>query len=127
MYRNFNPNPSAARVGDCVVRAICGVTDREWMDVYMSLAVEGLIMGDMPNANSVWGAYLRSLGFKRHVIPDDCPDRYNVVDFCNDHRNGKYVLALNGHVIWCKDGDYYDSWDSGNERPVYYWCKDGDE
>ena len=84
-------------------------------------------MGDLPNANSVWGAYLRSLGFTRNVIPDTCPDCYTVAEFCNDHRSGKYVIALNGHVVCCKDGDYYDSWDSGNERPVYYWSKEEDD
>lgn len=124
MYRNFNPNPTAARVGDCTVRAICGVTGRDWIDVYIDLAVQGMTMGDMPNANSVWGAYLRSLGFKRYVIPDNCPDCYTVADFCSDHPSGNYVLALNGHVVCCADGDYYDSWDSGGERPVYYWCKE---
>lgn len=126
MYRKYNPNPTAARVGDCTVRAICGVTDREWIDVYLSLAAEGLIMGDMPNANSVWGSYLRSLGFKRHVIPDTCPNCYTVEDFCADHPEGRYVLALNGHVVCAKGGDWFDSWDSGGERPVYYWEKEGD-
>lgn len=124
MYREYNPNPTAARFGDCTVRAICGVTDRDWKDVYMSLAVEGLVLGDMPSANSVWGAYLRSLGYRRSVIPDTCPDCYTVADFCRDHPRGRYVLALNGHVVCCRDGDYYDSWDSGNERPVYYWHKE---
>lgn len=126
MYRNFNPNPTAARVGDCTVRAICGVTDRDWIDVYLSLAVEGLVVGDMPNANSVWGSYLRSLGFKRHVIPDNCPNCYTVADFCRDHPDGRYVLALNGHVVCVKGGDWFDSWDSGGEIPVYYWQKEGD-
>ena len=124
MYRYFNPNPVAARVGDCTVRAICGATDHEWIDIYIDLAIQGLMMGDLPNANSVWGAYLRSIGFKRCVIPDTCPDCYTVADFCADHPKGCYVLALNGHVICCKDGDYYDSWDSGNERPVYYWHRE---
>lgn len=127
MYNPYNPNPTAARVGDCTIRAICGVTGRDWIDVYLALAVQGLIMGDMPNANSVWGAYLRSLGFKRHVIPDTCPDCYTVSDFADDHKNGRYVLALNGHVVCVKDGDYYDSWDSGNERPVYYWTEERKE
>ena len=126
MFRQYNPNPQAARVGDCTVRAICGATDRDWIDVYLSLAVEGLVLGDMPNANSVWGSYLRSLGFRRHVIPDICPNCYTVADFCRDHPYGRYVLALNGHVVCVKGGDWFDSWDSGGEIPVYYWQKEGD-
>lgn len=121
MFRKFNPNPTAACVGDCTVRAISGVTGRAWEDVYMSLAVQGLMMGDMPSANSVWGAYLRSQGFKRNIVPDTCPDCYTVAEFCKEHPKGRYVLACNGHVVCCKDGDYYDNWDSGREHPVYYW------
>ena len=125
MFVQWNPNPAAARVGDCVIRAICGVTGKAWEDVYLSLACEGLIMGDMPNANNVWGSYLRSMGYKRHVIPDTCPDCYTVAQFAQDHPRGRYVLALNGHVVCVKDGgNYYDTWDSGDELPVYYWSKD---
>lgn len=124
MYVSFNPNPKGARVGDCTVRAICGVTDRKWEDVYLDLALEGLIKNDMPNANSVWGSYLKSLGYKRHLIPDTCPDCYTVNDFCTDHKTGSYVLALNGHVVCVRDGNYMDSWDSGAEIPAYYWKKE---
>lgn len=124
MYRCFNPNPKAVRVGDCVIRAICGVTGKDWVDVYTSLCTEGLVHGDMPNSNAVWGSYLRGMGYKRSALSDECPDCYTVEQFCKDHPHGKYVLALSGHVVCVKNGDYYDSWDSGKECPAYYWCKE---
>lgn len=43
----------------------------------------------MPNANSVWGAYLRYRGYERHFLPDDCPDCYSVENFCTDHQKGE--------------------------------------
>ena len=124
MYSAYNPNPMGARVGDCTVRAISRATGESWDAVYCGLCVEGLRLCDMPTANHVWGAYLRRHGFRRRALPDDCPDCYTVADFCRDHPNGTYVLAISGHVVCVADGIYYDTWDSGSESPAYYWYKE---
>jgi hypothetical protein len=120
----FNPNPHGTRTGDCAVRAVARATEQPWSNAYTALSVTGHMMGDLPNANRVWGAYLKSKGFKREIIPDTCPDCYTVEDFAADHPHGMYVLALENHVVTVYDGDYYDSWDSGNEVPLYYWHKE---
>jgi hypothetical protein len=57
------------------------------------------------------------------MIPDSYPDEYSVIDFCEEHPTGTYLLALREHVVCVRDGQYYDSWDSGEESPVYYWQK----
>lgn len=121
----YNPNPIAARTGDCTVRAISKLTGQTWEQTYIDLCAFGLMMCDLPAANSVWGGYLRSKGFHRYLIPDTCPDCYTVNDFAEDHPNGDYLLALNGHVVAVMDGHYFDSWDSGAEVPIYYWQKEG--
>lgn len=120
----WNPNPHGKRVGDCTVRAVAKGTGESWEDAYSGMALEGFLLSDMPSANNVWGAYLRRKGFKRHIIPDTCPDCYTVKDFCKDHPKGMYIVALHGHVIAVNDGDYFDSWDSGNETPLYYFQKE---
>lgn len=124
MYVNYNPNPIAARVGDCTVRAIAKATDQTWEKVYIVLCSYGLMMADMPSANNVWGAYLRALGYRRYVVPQTCPDCYTVAQFAEDHPEGTYILALSGHVVCCKDGTVFDSWDSSAECPIYYWTKE---
>lgn len=124
MYSAYNPNPIGARVGDCTVRAIAKATGQSWERVYMGLCVDGFSLGDMPSANHVWGAYLRRNGFRRHALPDTFPDCCTVADFCRDHPHGVYVLAISGHVVCAVDGDWYDTWDSGGEIPVYYWAKE---
>ena len=45
-------------------------------------------------------------------------------EFARDHPRGVYVLALSSHVVCVEDGKYFDSWDSGNEIPLFYWEKE---
>lgn len=121
MYSYYNPNPANKIVGDCVIRGLSIVLDKRWEEVYDELTDFGKRMYDMPSSNSVWSEYLYSKGFTRRIIPDSCPACYTVRRFCDDHRNGAYLLATGSHVIAVIDGNYYDTWDSGDEIPVYYY------
>lgn len=121
MYSYYNINPQRKNVGDCVVRAISKATERDWGDTYLALCVQGYIDCDMPSANAVWGDYLRSLGYRRHIVPDTCPDCYTVNQFAEEHPEGTYILALSGHVVCVQDGVIWDSWNSGNEIVLYFW------
>lgn len=119
----YNPNPEREIVGDCVVRAVAKLTGESWDDVYLGLCTQGFVMKDLPNANHVWGAYLRTRGFVRMPVPNTCPDCYTVAEFCEDNQNGKFLLATGEHAVAVVDGDYYDTWDSGNEVPIYFWTR----
>lgn len=123
-YINYNANPRRNNVGDCTVRAISKALDQDWETTYCGMALQGYAMRDMPSANAVWGSYLRRKGYHRNVLPNTCPDCYTVRDFCEDYPTGVYILALQSHVIAVIDGDYYDTWDSGDETPIYYWQKE---
>jgi hypothetical protein len=120
-YINYNANPLGKRVGDCVIRAISKVTDQDWQTTYSGLALQGYMLFDMQSANNVWASYLRKKGFRRHIVPDTCPDCYSVKDFCKDHPDGVYLLSLNKHVVAVVNGDYYDSFDCGDEPVIYYF------
>ncbi len=124
MWRQHNENPLGRNVGDCTVRAIATATGLTWDTAYLWLCVYGFAMKDMPSANAVWGAFLKARGFTRHFIPDQCPDCYTVEDFCRDHPEGTFVLALSTHVLTVIDGEFYDTWPSGQELPTYYWTKE---
>lgn len=124
MWHYINPNPYNNFVGDCTVRAISIILNQDWDETYLYLTMKGYEMGDMPSSNAVWGAYLKSMGFKRYIIPNECPDCYTVKDFCKDHPKGHYILATGTHVIAIIDGFYYDTWDSGELIPIYYWKKE---
>lgn len=103
MYIFYNNNPSGLKIGDCVVRAISTALNQPWERTYIDLCIEGFMFADMPNANQVWASYLRSKGFLRHSLPDNCPDCYTIADFARDHKNGVYVVATGSHAVCVKD------------------------
>lgn len=122
-WQPLNLNPANHRVGDCVVRAISKALGQDWETTYAELAMYGFMRCDMPNANHVWGAYLKSRDYKQYLIDDKGKSIYTVEDFCQDNPNGTYILAIDGHVVCVVDGHYFDSWNSGKEIPIYYWTK----
>lgn len=123
-YINYNPNPVRKLVGDCVIRAISKCLNKDWEDTYLAVVMKGYMMHDMPSSNDVWGTYLMENGFRRYVIPDTCPTCYTVQQFCEDNPDLTGILATGTHVIAVEGGNYYDTWDSGNEVPIYYWRKE---
>lgn len=123
-YVYYNPNPKGNLVGDCVIRSISKLTNQDWDTTYIDIILQGFAMKDMPSSNAVWAAYLLENGYQRKVIPNTCPDCYTVNDFANEHPQGKYLLAIGTHVVAVEDGNYYDSWDSGNEIPMFYFTKE---
>ena len=123
MFVLYNPNPVGRKVGDCAVRAVAKALDIPWEISYLMLARNGYLMGDMPSADSVWGAVLRENGFYRSVIPNKCPECFTAEQFCKDHPKGVFVLGFGGHVATVVDGNLYDAWDSSNEIPQYFWYK----
>ena len=122
MWKYYNPNPRGNNyAGDCVIRAISRATGKEWGLVFAGLSIDGYFSGDWGNSNGVWDGYLRKLGYKRHILPNACPFCYTVEDFAKDYPAGTYILGTGTHAVTVVDGDYYDSWDSGGEVPIYYY------
>lgn len=123
MWIKYNPNPTGRNVGDCAVRAVAKALGTDWENAYSMIVENGYAMGDMPSADSVWGAVLRQNGFYRKAIPNTCPDCYTAADFCLDNPYGTFVLAFGGHVATVVDGNLYDSWNSSQMIPVYVWYR----
>ena len=122
-YQYFQNNPSGKILGDCVVRAISLATDESWQKTYIGLALQGFLMSDLPNSDSVWGAYLKNNGFVRHSIPNTCPDCYTIEDFALEHPEGVYVLGTGTHAVCLINGTIMDAWDSSTETPIFYYTR----
>lgn len=108
-------------VPDCVVRAIAIALNRTWTDVYDDLCLVGRIECNMPSADPVWGKYLYQMGFEPFLLPEACPECITVEHFCKMYPYGTYIIGTGSHAIAVIDGDYYDSWDSGNTVPSFFW------
>lgn len=122
-WQSYNANRDGERVGDCTVRAISTLLDQSWDETYIGLCLQGYIMASMPSENAVWGAYMHHKGWRRGMVEDACPECFTVRDFCERFPRGKYLLAISGHVVAVMDGDYYDSFDSGENVPIYFWAE----
>ena len=122
-YVRYNANPNGNKTIDCSVRAVSLLLGQTWDETYIGVFCVGYRMKDMPSSDAVWRSYLRRKGYTLTPLPNTCPDCYTVRDFCNDFPYGRYLLKLNEHVVTVVNGNYYDTWDSGNEVPIYYYSK----
>lgn len=123
MYSYYNANPYKIRVGDCVIRAISKALNQSWEDTYIDLTIQGYLMGDLLSSNAVWGAYLKSKGFTRDIVSNDCPECYTIEDFCNEHQKGVFVIGTGTHAVCVVDSTIFDTWNSSGETPIYYYHK----
>ena len=124
MYSYYNANPYKIRVGDCVIRAISKALNQPWEDTYIDLTIQGYLMGDLLSSNAVWGAYLKSKGFIRDIVSNDCPECYTINDFCEEYPQGIYIIGTGTHAVCVIDGTIFDTWMSGDETPIYFYRKE---
>ena len=114
-FIRYNANPFNNDTIDCVIRGISKVMDITWDEAYIRLFVKGYELKEIFSRNNVWSEFLEDNGYKQYLVPDMCPNCITVDEFSNTHTDGKYLLGTGSHVIAVVNGDYYDTWDSGNE------------
>ena len=124
MYKYYNPTPLGRRtVGDCAVRAVAKAIGVSWDEAHDMLSDMSKKMGTVMNDNDVISAVLRMHGFYKEGFPWTCRDCYTVREFARDNPVGTYVVGTGSHVITVINGDYYDTWRSGDESIIYFWTK----
>ena len=121
MWRRVNPNPKGRVKPDCVIRAIALATGQTWYDVYDDLYAVGREECSVPSDNTVWGKYLYDMGFEPFLIENSCRECVTVKEFCKRYPYGVYIIGTGNHATCVINGDYWDSWNSGNEVPSYFW------
>lgn len=121
MWIKYNANPVANRVEDCAIRAVAVAMDIPWDDAFDLIADSAKAMGGVMHLNAAFGAVLRQNGFRRYIIPNHCPDCYSIKDFCRDHPEGTFVVGTDSHVVAVINGNYIDSFNSGDLIAIYYW------
>ena len=121
MFVEFNPNPKSYHTDDHAIRSVAKVLNMKWEQAYKELAEHGMRLGEMMHKSSVWGDLLAEHGFARYSISNNCPNCYTVSDFAMDHPLGTYVLGTGDYSVAVIDGDWFDTWDSGDEVPIFYY------
>ena len=121
MWIPRNPNPQHKEVPDCVIRAISIALNISWYQVYDELCDVGRRDANVPSADTVWGHYLYSKGFEPFLLPMTCPKCTTINEFTKMYPFGIYIIGTGTHAVAIIDGNYYDSWDSGNEIPSFFW------
>lgn len=120
-YVYYNPNPKNKKTTDCVIRMLCNVYDIPWTEAFLRLSGIVLSEYEMPSSNYIWEKYLLGNGYKKALLPSQCPDCMTVSNFADMYNEGTYIVCTGNHVVAVKDGDYYDAWDSGDEVITYYF------
>ena len=121
MWVYANPNPCRQEEPDCVVRAICIATNHTWDDVHWDLCILSHVNCTMPSVNWLWELYLKKHGFEKFLLPDACPKCVTVREFAKRYPRGTYIIGTGSHAVCVMDGDWLDSWDSGDEIPTYFF------
>jgi hypothetical protein len=55
------------------------------------------------------------------MLPETCPRCTTISEFARLYPKGIYIIGTGNHAVAVIDGDYYDSWDSGDEIPSFFW------
>lgn len=124
MYKYYQPNPQQKKTDDCVIRALTKALDCDWDTASVYAMTQQIRDADIFVKNYVWGNLLLRNGYTKHSLPNTCPDCYTIKDFANDYRRGTYIVGTGDHVLAVIDGDYYDSFDSGEMIPIIYYRKE---
>ena len=121
MWIYANPNLEKKEVPDCVIRAICIALNKPWLEVSDELYLVARSQYSITSDDNIWGRYLYSLGFEPFVLPSICPKCVAIKEFAAMYPYGTYIIGTGYHAVAVLDGNYYDSWDSGNEIATFFW------
>ena len=119
-YTYFQPNhlDTKDEYGDCVIRALCNVFDKTWIETF-NIIVPYEIKYQCPISCMPLKLYkevMSESGFEYIGISNKKgTKRPTVKEFAKKNKDGVYILSLANHWSSVKDGSYYDTWDCGDK------------
>ena len=121
MWIKANPNPAGKEGSDCVIRAVSIALNMPWFQTFDELCSVARDDCNMPSADVVWGHYLYLKGFEPFLLPRKCPRCITVREFTQMFPAGVFIIGTGSHAVAIINGNYYDSWDSGEEIASFFW------
>ena len=130
IYRYYQPNDKDTKDNhsDCVIRALTKVVNKEWLAIFDDLLPYARDMQCMQSERMCYEEYLFDNGFAYQGISNrKGSKRPTVESFAKDHKQGNYLVNVANHVVAISDGNYYDTWDSGDCCLYGYYYKEEGE
>ena len=120
-WHKYNPNPKGKNTGDCTIRAYCAAFDIDWDEAYdiaSEIAKENSVILDDSKVvpKILIEAFNCEVDSKYNKKSVKAKERLTVNNFAMSHPYGTYILHIRGHLVTCKNGEYWDSWDSGDKK-----------
>lgn len=117
-WKKYNPNPLNKNVRDCTFRAYCAAFDITWDEGFDTAVKFAKQLKQLPNEGKVMDMVIEHYGgsIDEEYKNKKRGERLTVNQFAMSHPYGIYILCVRGHMVTIKNGEYYDTWDSGDKK-----------
>ena len=118
-WKEFNPNPKERNIGDCTLRSYCAAFGISWdkaFDIASKVAKENSSMIQYVADKVLVEEFNCVVDEKYNKKTVKSKDRIKVNEFALSHPYGTYILHVPKHQVTVINGEYWDSWDSGDKK-----------
>lgn len=118
-WKEFNPNPKERNIGDCTLRSYCAAFGISWdkaFDIASRVAKENSSMIQYVADKVLVEEFNCVVDEKYNKKTVKSKDRIKVNEFALSHPYGTYILHVPKHQVTVVNGEYWDSWDSGDKK-----------
>lgn len=137
MFKQFNNNPKCKIIKrgkkkgqkeikcDCVIRCMQLAWNTDWLTAAKRLAERSFELCDIQTSNAVYESFCESAKIDAK-IEDSFTGRKRykrVKEFAESTKGDStgYIVSVPHHLVFVKNGEYFDAWDSGNETVRKIW------
>ena len=114
-----NPNPVGRKTTDCVIRSLSIAFDKSWDMVFDELVRLAQKMKCTPTSKEVYEEYLSNYPtMDVFYMKGKSKKRLKVKEVINSKM---CICRVAHHLVACKGGDYFDTFDSGEKCLYKIW------
>lgn len=137
MFEKFNNNPGCKIYkrgkkkgqkeikGDCVIRCMQLAWNTDWLTAAKRLAERSFELCDTQTSNAVYESFCESAKIDAKIEDSFTGrKRYKRVKEFAESTKGNgigFIVSVPHHLVFVKNGKYYDAWDSGDETVRKVW------
>ena len=136
MYQYYDENPDPrvyvrnCRYGkkgqkrthnDCVVRAMQQIWEVDWVTALRRLVERGIEFYTLPNTADVWQSFCRKTN--NYTVYKKNGKRKLLSEIAKETKGDPqgYIVRTRQHIVFVRDGKYFDNWDSGGYAAWSIW------